>query len=104
MTKKQLIKQCKEQLTWTYIHQLTSLYESDGELYLTFNDHTPDETGEYVKQERTLVFNIHELYLDLASLIELVVSGNCKNQKRLRIELENLLKSNESKTKKKARK
>ena len=103
MTKEKLIKQCKEQLKWTYVDKLTSLHESDGEVYLSFDDYMPDQHNDYIKLERVLVFNAHQLYPDLASIIDLVIKANCKNQKRLKEELQNLLKSNEPKTKKKRR-
>ena len=54
---------------WQYIHEITTLSASDGELWISYGD--PDK-------EKHLVFNAVNLFNDLASIISLTVKENEK--------------------------
>ena len=54
-----------------YVHETTSLYQSDGELYVEYGD---------LDEPKVLVFNIDNLYSDLSHWIHLVKKGNAEMQ------------------------
>ena len=54
---------------WQYIHEISTLSASDGEVYISYGD--PDK-------EKHLVFNAVNLFNDLASIISLTVKENEK--------------------------
>lgn len=54
---------------WQYIHEISTLHASDGELWITYGD---------TDKERHLVFNAVNLFNDLASIISLTVKENEK--------------------------
>jgi len=73
MKDKDRIKQLEEQLKLAkkriYIHETTTMYCSDGELHIGYNN----DIG-------TLIFNVDTLYKDLPSIISMVVKENTKQQ------------------------
>ena len=71
MKDKDRIKQLEEQLAkkHTYIHETTTIYCSDGELHIGYNN----DIG-------TLTFNVDTLYKDLPSIISMVSKENAKQQ------------------------
>lgn len=78
MKDKDRIKQLEEQLKLAkkrienpqiYIHETTTMYCSDGELHIGYNN----DIG-------TLTFNVDTLYKDLPSIISMVVKENAKQQ------------------------
>ena len=73
MKDKDRIKQLEEQLKLakkhTYIHETTTIYCSDGELHIGYNN----DIG-------TLTFNVDTLYKDLHIIIGMVAKENTKQQ------------------------
>ena len=80
MKDKDRIKQLEQQLEFSkrhthtagadYIHEIHTLYCSDGELYLGYGE-----------QEQCIVINVDTLYKDLPSIISMVIKENKKQQK-----------------------
>ena len=66
-----------------YIHEITQLHCSDGELHISYND-----------ENKHLIFNAAELYRDLPTIVEMVCKENKKEQERilhqLKISLNNI--------------
>ena len=60
--------QLKEAQTHTYIYDTDSLWCSDGELYIGYND------------DKTLVMNVDQLFRDLPSIISMVTKEQKKMQ------------------------
>ena len=60
--------QLKEAQTHTYIYDTDSLWCSDGELYIGYND------------DKTLVMNVDQLFRDLPSIINMVTKEQKKMQ------------------------
>lgn len=54
-----------------YVHETTSLYQSDGELYVEYGN---------LDEPKVIVFNIGNLYSDLSHWIDLVKKGNAEMQ------------------------
>lgn len=53
----------------TYIHETHSLHCSNGELYMGFGD---------IHEDKTIVFNVTNLFRDLPHIIDMVVTANDK--------------------------
>ena len=74
MKDKDRIKQLEEQLKLvkkrTYIHETTTIYCSDGELHIGYNN-----------DMSTLTFNVDTFYKDLHIIIGMVAKENTKQQK-----------------------
>lgn len=62
--------QLKEENEITYVHEITCLGASDGELYLSY------EGG-------TVVFNVSTLFNDLPSIIKLATNEQLKENNRI---------------------
>ena len=60
--------QLKEAQSHTYIYDTDSLWCSDGELYIGYND------------DKTLVMNVDQLFRDLPSIISMVTKEQKKMQ------------------------
>ena len=62
-----------------YIHEINSIQASDGEIYMSYEN------------DKTLVFNVINLFKDLPNIIDLVCKENKKEQERILLELKTIL-------------
>lgn len=67
-----------------YIHEISSLHCSNGELHISYGDDNW-EKGNYV--QKTLVFNTDTLFRDLPTIVRLVCKENKKEQEQIMNEL-----------------
>ena len=73
---------CKDTI---YIHETTSLHQSDGELYVEYGD---------INDTKMLVFNIDNLYKDLGTIIYMVKEGNAEMQQMYKNSIDKEIKDN----------
>ena len=62
-----------------YIHEINTIQAFDGELYISYDN------------DKALVFNINNLFMDIPYIVHLVCKENKKEQERILLELKTIL-------------
>jgi hypothetical protein len=70
-------------MEYTYIHDIHTLYENNGELHL-------------VSQGKTVIFNCEELFNDLPHILEIVLKARTENTKQIKKEIIKTINKNKS--------
>ena len=68
-------------MDYTYLHDIHTLYENNGELHL-------------VSQNKTVIFNCEELFNDLPHIFELVLKARKENTKQVTKEINKTINKN----------
>ena len=70
-------------MDYTYLHDIHTMYENNGELHL-------------VSQDKTVIFNCEELFNDLPGIFELVLKARNENTKQVIKEINKTTNKNKS--------